>query len=159
MIAAGGDVQRFTTQLVRGDAPGSTTFVHIPREVMQAFAPRKRVPVTATIAGHAWRTTIACYGEVHVIPVRGEIRELIGAGEGDTVVVELRRDDAPRSVTVPVDLQRALEAAGATAQFDAFAFSHQNEFVRWIEEAKRPKTRRTRIDKTIERTKLKAPLK
>jgi uncharacterized protein YdeI (YjbR/CyaY-like superfamily) len=74
-----------------------------------------------------------------------------------------RSDDAlpvtsnavPR-VAVPPDLRLALEGAGAGDRFAAFSFSHQNEYVRWIEEAKRPETRRSRIAKTVERTKLKS---
>jgi uncharacterized protein YdeI (YjbR/CyaY-like superfamily) len=75
------------------------------------------------------------------------------------VDVELSRDDAPRIVAVPPDLKEALDGAGAGERFVAFPFTHRNEFVRWIDEAKRPETRRSRIAKTIESTIAKRPLR
>jgi hypothetical protein len=143
------NVQRFTTKLRRRDVPGTTTFLRVPLDVMKAFAPRKRVAVSVSIAGHSWRSTVAPYGDEFLVPVRAEIRALIGAAPGDTVVVEISRDDAPRTVDVPPDLQTALDAAGASAGFSAFAFSHQQEYVRWIDEAKRPETRQARVAKTV----------
>jgi len=34
--------------------------------------------------------------------------------------------------------------------FDKLAYSHQKEYVHWIEEAKRPETRAARIAKTLD---------
>ncbi len=52
---------------------------------------------------------------------------------------------------VPDDLLAALEQhPEAAARFDRLAISHQREYVRWIEEAKREATRQRRIAKTIE---------
>jgi len=64
--------------------------------------------------------------------------------------VTVERDDAPRTVTVPADLAAALDAAGRSAAFDALSYSHQREYVDWIEEAKRADTRARRIAKTVE---------
>ena len=38
----------------------------------------------------------------------------------------------------------------ATAFFEGLAPSHRKEWVRWVEEAKKPETRATRIAKTAE---------
>ena len=40
------------------------------------------------------------------------------------------------------------ERAGVRDRFGALATSHRREFVRWVEEAKRPETRQRRIDGT-----------
>jgi uncharacterized protein YdeI (YjbR/CyaY-like superfamily) len=79
------------------------------------------------------------------------IREQLGKGPGDDVVVTLTRDDAPRTVTVPDDLAAALEAAERRAAFDALSYSHQREYVEWIDEAKRADTRARRISEAVER--------
>jgi uncharacterized protein YdeI (YjbR/CyaY-like superfamily) len=53
---------------------------------------------------------------------------------------------------VPRDLRQALTAAPAA--HDAFArlsYSHQREYVQWVEEAKRPETRDRRVHGTVER--------
>ena len=151
--------QRFTAVLEQPDAAGTTTFVRIPPAVMTSFAPRRRVPVVVTLNAHTWRTTIAPYGTDYYIPVRAEIRAAAGAAAGDSVSVELRRDDEPRQVGLPADLAAALDEHGARLAFAAFSFSHQSEYVKWIEAAKRPATRSTRIDKTVANVREKRPLK
>jgi uncharacterized protein YdeI (YjbR/CyaY-like superfamily) len=52
-------------------------------------------------------------------------------------------------VAVPDDLAAALDET-ARAQFDGLAVSHRKEWVRWVEEAKKPETRTARIEKTVE---------
>ena len=58
-------------------------------------------------------------------------------------------DAAPREVTLPDDLAGALDDQ-ARAFFDGLSFTHRKEWVRWVEEAKKPETRATRVDKTVE---------
>jgi hypothetical protein len=135
------------------------TCVRVPAEVMAAFAPRRRVPVVVTIEEQSWRSTIALYGDDCVVPVRAEIRAAIGADTGDVVMVTMQRDDRVRDVTVPDDLARALEAGAARESFDAMSFSHRNEYVRWITDAKRAETRVRRIDATVRNALEKRPLK
>jgi uncharacterized protein YdeI (YjbR/CyaY-like superfamily) len=65
------------------------------------------------------------------------------------VTIELDTD--PREVTVPDDLAQALAAdRAARDNFAALSFTHRKEWVRWVEEAKRPETRTARIAKTFE---------
>jgi uncharacterized protein YdeI (YjbR/CyaY-like superfamily) len=47
------------------------------------------------------------------------------------------------------DVADALGAAGLTDLFAALAPSHQNEYLRWIAEAKRPATRARRIEQAV----------
>ena len=59
--------------------------------------------------------------------------------------------DAPREIAVPDDLAAALAADDqARTYFDSLAFTHRKEWVRWIEEAKKPETRTTRVAKTVQ---------
>jgi uncharacterized protein YdeI (YjbR/CyaY-like superfamily) len=54
-------------------------------------------------------------------------------------------------VSVPADLIEALAAnEPARVLFEGLAASHQREYVRWIEEAKRPETRARRVAGTLE---------
>ena len=85
------------------------------------------------------------------IGVLKAIRAQIGKDVGDKVRVTLARDDTPRSVSVPSDLAAALKAAKARTKFDALSFSHQREYVTWIEGAKRADTRQRRVAETVER--------
>ena len=53
-------------------------------------------------------------------------------------------------MTLPADLSLALsEDAEAKSIFDNLSASHQKEYIKWIEEAKKTETRTKRIQKTI----------
>ncbi len=83
--------------------------------------------------------------------VRKEIREKLGKKPGDTIRVVVEVDTKPRQAEVPADLQDALQKnVTAKENFDGFSLSHKNEYIRWIEEAKRPETRAKRISQSLE---------
>jgi uncharacterized protein YdeI (YjbR/CyaY-like superfamily) len=64
--------------------------------------------------------------------------------------VEITLDTAPREVEVPQDLREALATDPAARKvFDGLPFTHRKEYVRWIEEAKKPETRQNRLAKTL----------
>jgi uncharacterized protein YdeI (YjbR/CyaY-like superfamily) len=52
--------------------------------------------------------------------------------------------------TLPQDFAKALKAAGLAAFIDDCTAAHQNEYLKWIGEAKRPETRRARITKAVQ---------
>jgi len=52
-------------------------------------------------------------------------------------------------IDIPQDFADALEDAKLADFFRACASSHQNEHLKWIAEAKRPETRKTRIAKAV----------
>lgn len=54
--------------------------------------------------------------------------------------------------TLPEELAVALDAnPEAKARFEALGTSHRNEYIRWINEARRPETRARRVAETVER--------
>jgi len=70
------------------------------------------------------------------------------ARKGDTVSVVMEPDTAPRTVTA--DLEKALRHSPREEKtFTAFSYSHRKERVAWIEHAKKPETRATRIENTL----------
>jgi uncharacterized protein YdeI (YjbR/CyaY-like superfamily) len=50
---------------------------------------------------------------------------------------------------IPKDMAGALKESGLDEFFLAYPPSHQREHLKWINEAKRPETRQTRIKKTM----------
>lgn len=50
---------------------------------------------------------------------------------------------------IPKDFSDALKESGLEEFFTAYAPSHRREHLKWINEAKRPETRKLRIQKTI----------
>jgi Bacteriocin-protection, YdeI or OmpD-Associated len=56
----------------------------------------------------------------------------------------------PRIVTVPPDVKAALAAKAKIKNiFDRLSYSHQREYVNWIDSTKKAETRQTRIGKMI----------
>lgn len=131
-------------------ARGGGAYVSVPFDV-EAFFGKKRVPVDATIDGEPYRGTLVRMASPdHCLGVLKAIREKIGKDIGDEVDIVVKEDLAERRVEVPKDLAAALaKKKGARAFFDELAFTHQKEWVTWVEEAKREETRATRIEKTV----------
>jgi hypothetical protein len=111
-----------------------------------------RAPVAGTVNGTAFRGRLMVYGGVTYLGFRKEIRDAAGGiGKGETVEVEIERDDAPREVEVPEALAAALGRDDeARAIFEALSFTHRKEYAQWIAEAKRDETRVRRTEKALE---------
>jgi hypothetical protein len=123
----------------------------VPFDLGEAFG-RARPPVKVTIRSHTWRTTPGVYDGVGYIVVNRAVKAATGVEAGDRVRVRMELDTEPRKVDVPADLAAALAVAPkAQAAFDKLSFTHQREYVEWVEEAKRPETRERRIAATVER--------
>jgi mutator protein MutT len=134
------------------DLHGKTaTGIEVPDEVVDKLGAGKRPPVSVTIGGYTFRTTVAQMGGRYLVGVSAEHRAGAGVQAGDTLDVEIELDGAPREVTMPADLEQALAGeAEARRHFEGLSFTHRKEWVRWIEEAKKPETRATRVAKTVE---------
>jgi Bacteriocin-protection, YdeI or OmpD-Associated/Domain of unknown function (DUF1905) len=127
----------------------TATGIQVPDDVVEAMNAGKRPPVVVTLGGYTYRTTVAPYSGSFWIPLAAEHREAAGVAAEQEVDVTIELDAAPREVPLPDDLSAAMDEA-ARAAFDALAFSHRKEWVRWVEEAKKPETRTSRIEKTVE---------
>jgi hypothetical protein len=138
----------FIAQIKSADRGGA--FVEIPFDVEQAFG-KKRVKVTALIDGQPYRgSLVRMGGPGHILGVLKEIRQEIGKGPGDEVQVSLEEDLAVRAVEVPSDLQEALQSSPqAMAAFQSLSYSHQRQYVNWVQEAKREQTRQERIARAV----------
>lgn len=141
--------QSFATRLKGYDIKGTTTFVIVPAKIMRAFAPRKRVPVKASVNGHLYRTTIVDMGDGPCLGVNKSVREAVGIKRNDPIRVTLELDTEERTVEVPRDLAKAL-GKKLGAAFDALSYSHRKEFVLVVLDAKKPETRARRIRRVKE---------
>ena len=126
----------------------TATGIEIPTEIIEALGTSKRPPVTITLNGHTYRTTAVRMGGRFLVPLSAENREAAGVAAGDDVTVDVALDTAPREVELPTDLAAAMDDAARTT-YDGLSYTHRKEWVRWVEEAKKPETRATRIEKTV----------
>jgi hypothetical protein len=133
------------------NAGGGGAFVEVPFDVETAFG-SKKPKIKAMIEGVPYRGLLTRMGtDCHILGIRKEIREQIGKTFGDEVTVTVESDTEPRLVEVPAELTEALKMEKeARAFFEKLSYTHQREYVTWINEAKKEETRQNRIAKTIE---------
>ncbi len=138
----------FTTIVTQAEGVNATG-LPVPPEVVAALGTKKRPPVVVTLNGYSYRSTVAAYGDVFMLPLAAEHRTAAGVQAGDVVEVTLELDSKPRTVEVPDDLAAALAEAGATEAFDRLAYSTRKEHVRQVVTAKAAETRQRRIAKIV----------
>ena len=139
---------RFTATIELGGK--TATGIPVPEEVVLGLGRGKRVPVVVTVGGHSYRSTIAAYNGLYMLPLAAEHREAAGVRAGQEVEVEVVVDDAPREVEVPEDLAVALAAEpSAQAAFDRLSYSNKRRIVLSVEGARAAETRARRIDKAL----------
>jgi hypothetical protein len=141
--------QTFTATIQ--NAGGGGAFVEVPFDVEKEFD-SKRPKVKAMIEGLPYRGILTRMGtDCHILGIRKDIREQIGKTFGDEVAITVEPDTEARVVEVPAELKKAFRSdKEAKALFDKLSYTHQKEYVNWINEAKREETRQDRISKTIE---------
>lgn len=135
----------FTTAILQAEGLDATG-ISVPLEVVSSLGKGKKPPVKVTLNGYTYRSTVAAYGDVFMLPLAKEHRNAAGVTAGDQVDVTLELDLEPRTVEMPDDLAAALaEKPGARAAFDALSYTTRKEYVRQVESAKAQETRERRI--------------
>jgi hypothetical protein len=130
---------------------GGGAGVSFPYDVEKEFGTRAIVPVKATFDGVPYRGSLMnCGMPNHILGVLKGTREKIGKSIGDTVEVEVWRDEELRTVDTPPNLEKLLKKESLFAGFRKLSYTHQKEYVRWIEEAKKEETRQRRLAKCVE---------
>jgi hypothetical protein len=134
----------FKTTIVKDDVKDATG-IRVPSDVITGFNSGKKPKVKITLNGYTYRSTVAAYGDVFMLPLAAEHRHAAGVKAGDEVEITLELDTEPRTVKVPADLAAALAENGLIAVFDKLAYSTRKEHVRQVESAKAQETRERRI--------------
>lgn len=130
---------------------GGGAYVVFPYDAKKEFGTNGKVPVKATIDGVPDTGALFRMGTPHhMLGVPKAIRAQIGKQPGDTVAIVLSRDEQPRKVVVPLELEARMRKAGVLPFFEGLSFTSRKEYSRWITEAKKDETRARRLDKAIE---------
>jgi len=132
---------------------GGGTLVPVPKQVAAQMGLKGMPKVQAVIAGHAYRGSLMPMGDgTYCLGVLKSIQEAAGVSRGDTVTVRLELDTTPRIVEMPDDLAKAIgRDKSALAAWDKLSFTNKKEMARSLEEAKKPDTRRRRLEAALER--------
>jgi len=132
------------------NAGGGGAFVEVPFDVEEAFG-SKKPKVKALIESVPYRgLLVRMGGPNHILIVLKGIREQIGKTFGDEIKVSVELDIEERVITVPAELKRAFKVEKeAKAFFEKLSYTHQKEYVTWINEAKKDETRARHVEQTL----------
>ncbi len=140
--------QTFRTTL-RQEGKTATGF-EVPPEVVEALGGGKRPPVTITINGYTYRSTVFPYTAAYMLPLAAEHRSAAGVEAGQEMEVTLELDTAPRVLEIPPELAAALDAdPQAKAFFDGLSYSNKRVFTLNVEGTNNPETKARRVEKAI----------
>lgn len=124
--------------------------LEVPAEIVEDLGGGARPRVKITVNGHSWRSRVAIMRGRHLLGLSNANRQAAGVAIGDEVEVDLELDTEPRLVAEPADFVQALDGdPAARAAYDKLTDGRKREHVRAIESAKKPETRRRRIEKAI----------
>lgn len=139
---------KFKTKLI-GEKGTEVAAVKPPFDVPAVFG-AKRVPIKGTVNKFAFRSTLCNMGSGHMFAVNKTMREGGKCKAGDVVDVVIARDRDERKVEVPTYIAKTIaKDKKAKATWDSLSFTHQKEWVRAIEEAKKEETKKSRLEKMM----------
>jgi hypothetical protein len=129
----------------------STAGIPVPDDFVTALGGGRRPPVTVTLNGYTYRSSIAPMGGRNLISLSSKNREAAGVKGGESLEIEIALDIEPRTVIVPDDLAAALAADPvASAMFERLSYSNKSWHVLQLEDARTPETRSKRLAKSID---------
>jgi hypothetical protein len=136
---------KFKVKLL-GQAGSEVAALKPPFDVAEVFQRKGRVPVKGTINGSPFRSSLMNMGDGHMMVVNAELRAGAKCRAGDTVAVVMELDEEKRTVEVPAYLKKIIDRdPRARESWPKLSFTHQKEYVKAIEDAKKPETRDKRI--------------
>lgn len=129
---------------------GINPVVDVPQGISRACGRKGYVPVQVEFGGIVFRANLVPVGGGrHRLFLNLPMRQAAGRDEGDRIRIVLALDTASRVLRTPVDLARAMKAAGKTKMLAALPPSHRKEIIKWVTGTKNPETRARRIAKVV----------
>ncbi|MEW9077001.1 YdeI/OmpD-associated family protein [Terrisporobacter glycolicus] len=125
-------------------------FIEIPFDVEKEFG-AKRVKVKVKFDDIYYRGSIVRMGqECYMIGITKDIRNQMGKGPGDSIFVQVEKDEEIREVELPEDFKNELyQNEEALKFYNSLSYSTKRKYFQWITSVKKEETRRKRITGAI----------
>jgi hypothetical protein len=131
-------------------AVGGGAAARIPPDIGAQLGGLKQMRVTGSLNGLPIRTSTMPYRGGLYVGLHRAAREAAGVEIGEEVELELTRDDSPRVLDIPAELEAAFISEPILRQrFDSLSFSRRRDLAAPISEAKKPETRAARLRKAL----------
>lgn len=130
----------------------NAAFVEFPFSVEELFSKKGQVKIRAVFDDTVeYRgSLVKMKSDCHLLGLTQEIRKQLGKTFGDEIFVSLIEDKEERTVDIAEDIAVVFnENPEAKELFTKMSYTHKKEYIRWIEEAKKPETRENRKTKMI----------
>jgi hypothetical protein len=105
---------------------GASAYFTLPFGTREVWG-KAKVPVSVTVNGYIWRSTVGNRGGEQYIVVNAEARRSAGVKAGDLVTIALEPDTEKREIEIPARLQKAL-GAKLSQKLNDLSFTHKKEF-------------------------------
>lgn len=140
------------TAIIKQNGTMNAAFVEFPFSTEELFNKKGQVKIKATFDNTVeYRGSLAkMKSDCHILGLTQEIRKKLNKTFGDEVSVSVVEDKEERVVDIADDIVSIFnENPEAKVLFDKMSYTHKKEYIRWIEEAKKPETRENRKEKMI----------
>ena len=139
---------KFKTKIVQ---TGNNTGIVVSEKILNELSGGKKPLVIVTLNNYTYRSAVGKMGDKFMISLSAENRKNAGVQGGDIVEIKLELDTEPRTIEIPMDLQKALDKnKTAKMNFKQLSPSKKKAIVISINEAKTEETKMKRIDKALE---------
>ena len=141
------------TGIIKQNGNLNAAFVEFPFSAEKLFGKKGQVKIKALFDNKVeYRGSLTkMKSDCHILGLTQEIRKQLEKTFGDEIVVSLIEDQEERIVEIANDIAVVFnENPDAKNLFDKMSYTHRKEYIRWIEEAKKPETRETRKIRMIE---------
>ncbi|MCS4304477.1 YdeI/OmpD-associated family protein [Chryseobacterium sp. BIGb0232] len=141
------------TAIIKQNGEMNAAFVEFPFSTEELFNKKGQVKIKAIFDGKVeYRgSLVKMKSDCHILGLTQEVRKQLGKTFGDEVTVSLLEDKEERTVEIADDIALVFkENPEAKALFDTMSYTHKKEYIRWIDDAKKPETRENRKIKMIQ---------
>ncbi|BFO65739.1 YdeI/OmpD-associated family protein [Chryseobacterium sp. KCF3-3] len=138
--------------IIQQNGEMNAAFVEFPFSTEELFHTKGQVKIKALFDDKIeYRgSLVKMKSDCHILGLTQEVRKLLDKTFGDEVSVVLTEDKEERVVEIADDIASVFNKnPEAKTLFDKMSYTHKKEYIRWIEEAKKPETRENRKAKMI----------